>query len=78
MSIRDIFNFILNFDLNSLTYPIIALIIGYVLYIFLGIFFEAIRMSWPSIIKGFGIIIGILFFLLLFYLLIFTDYLYFF
>ena len=78
MSIRDIFNFILDFDLNLLTYPIIALIIGYVLYIFLGIFFEAIRMSWPSIVKGFGIIIAIIISILFFYLLIFTDYLYFF
>ncbi len=74
MNLRDIFNFILEFNLDSLTYPIIALMIGYVLYILLGIVFESIRMSWPSIKKGFGFIIFIIFL----YLLIFTDYLYFF
>ena len=57
MSLRDIINFILDVDLNLVTYFIIAIMIGYVIYIFLGIFFEVLRMQWKNIKKGFKIIL---------------------
>jgi len=57
-TLRDYINFILDLDLNVVAYLIMAIMIGYVIYIFLGILFEQIRMSWSNIKNGFkGILI---------------------